>query len=152
MSPGELAKVVDWIEDRWPGTKAWRYADKIANDFIALPETAVWEAARNYYNAGHRTAPTPAETREAALRIARGAGTFDPQATDCNVRGHHGPLAIELVGKEGEDKREAMCVDCGTIRYGTSRQFPTVGEREAREKGGLGPDAPEDTIADRIAP
>jgi hypothetical protein len=150
--PTELAKVVDWIEDRWPGTKAWRYADKIAHDYLNLPETAVWEAAWNYYNSGARTAPTTSELRESALRIARAKGELDPQATDCDARGHHGALAIaDLEPKDGEPRREAQCVDCHTIRIGTPAQFPTVGERAAREKG-LGPDAPEDLIADRIAP
>lgn len=150
MTPGELAKLAEWAEDRWPGTRAFRNIDRTASDFGGLPAKAVWEAARNHYNAGNRTAPTLSELKAEAARIARGQGLTDPQQAACDTRGRHGAFAIDDIGtKDGEPWREATCVDCGTTVRKPARHLLTEGEKTDLEARG---EAPADPIADRIAP
>lgn len=138
MSPGELASFVDWIEDRWPGTRSWRHVEKpsVAADFARLPEKTVWEAGRNYYDAGHRTAPTIPEVREAARTIARATGEFDPQAVDCDRRGSHRAMAIAPHGtdNDGNPLREGLCIDCHTMVIRPEQGLRTVGEAAAAEE------------------
>lgn len=148
MSPTELAKVIDYCEDRWPGTRNFRQWDKAAWDFAGIPAEAVHEAARAHFNQGERTAPTLSQLRAEGARIAAQRGLIDPQSTSCDVRGHHSRSRAITELEDGN--REAQCLDCGSTIIRPANQLLTVGEAEEIEQAGR--EAPADPIADRIAP
>jgi hypothetical protein len=158
MSPSELAKVIDYCEDRWPGTRNFKNWDKAAWDFGSIPAKAVHEAAQNHFAAGERTAPTLSQLRAEGARIAAQRGLTDPQGTNCDVRKAHGAWAIETVydshgrpktDDKGNTLREAMCVDCGTTVIRPAHQLLTAGE--AAEQRETAKEAPE-SFSDKVAP
>lgn len=152
MTPTELAKVAEWVEARWPGTRNFRETEKFAWDFQTLPDEAVWEAARAYDAAGNKHAPTQSELKRAAREITRGRGLSTATET-CEQRGRHSRnWAIADTGKtdgDGRALREAQCVDCAAIVVRPAHQLPTVGE--AAETAARAGD-PTDPYADKVAP
>ena len=153
MSPTELAKLIDFMEDRWPSTRNWRHADRIAHDFSGLQDANVWEAARNHYNAGNRNAPTPSELKHAASEIQRGKAGMEADRQNCEKRGRHSRnwaiADLDKTNDKGQPLREGQCVDCGTIIIRPAHQLLTVGEAVEQEKEH---GAPADPLADAIAP
>jgi len=153
MNPSELGEVVDYCEDRWPGTRNFRAWDKAAGDFASVPAAGIWEAAHNHFNAGERTAPTLSQLKAQGAMLAASQGMGDPDDNHCDIRGHHSRnwAIADIEATEGSDRlREAQCLDCGTIIIKPAHQIATVGEAAARLKEG-GSSVP-DHIADRIAP
>jgi hypothetical protein len=159
MSPNELIKVIEYCEDRWPGTRNYRAVEKAAWDFAAIPAEAVHQAAQNHFAAGERSAPTLSQLRAEGARIAAQRGLTDPQGTDCDVRKHHGAWALDWARDShgrtktddaGHPLREAMCVDCGTTVIRPANQLLTVGEHEAQREAGQEPQGP--TLTDIVAP
>lgn len=148
MSPSELSEVVDYCEDRWPGTRNFRAWDKTAADFSPIPKAGVWEAAHNHFNAGERTAPTLSQLRQQGALLASSQGLGDPADNHCDIRGHHSRNWAIIDIADG--KREGECLDCGAIVIRPAHQMATVGEAAARAKEGT-PAMP-DELADRIAP
>jgi hypothetical protein len=158
-TPTELTRVVEYCEDRWPGTRNFRHVEKTAWDFGGIPARALHEAAQQHFANGERTAPTLSQLRSEGARIAAQRGWTDPQGTECDVRKHHGAWAIENLRdshgqpktENGEQLREAMCVDCGTTVIRKASAMLTVGE-EAEVRDGDREPPPGDTLADRISP
>lgn len=148
MTPTELADVIDYCEDRWPGTRNYRAWDRAAYDFIAIPADAVREAAQNHYRAGERTAPTLSQLRAEGARLAAGKGLIDPNTSNCDTLGEHGNWAIDIAD---DGTRESTCLRCGATRRGDTKTMLTVGERAALTDR-YGAPAPPDEIADRISP
>lgn len=152
MTATELANLIDWIQDRWPNVSALRNWEAVAIDFAGIPSAAVREAAENHYKAGNRTAPTFAELRSEGAKIAGNRGMTDPQANNCDVRNSHSRnwAVVEIEG----GKREAQCLDCGSIIIRPAHQLRTVGEVEDGQTAGpAGPASTGyDTLTERIAP
>ena len=144
MNSADLAAIVDFCEDRWPGTRNFRRWDRTIQDFVAIPAEAAWAAVRDHFNSGERTAPTLSQIRGSAATIARDRA-MTTTTTDCSRR--HDRVAIT---DHDEITREAMCLDCGTIIYRPIDQLPTVGE--AKQRLADGADPLPDELADRIAP
>ncbi len=144
----EMAGVIDWIKDRWPTSSAYRQWERVVHDFTAIPVTAVSEAARLHYEAGNKIAPTFAELRAEAARLAAQGGLIDPQASSCDVVGHSRNWAITELA---DGMRSAECVACGTVIIKKAAALPTVGEAAIIAKEGRMP-AEADELADRIAP
>ena len=109
MTLVDLARAVDWIETRWGSSKAWQRWEELFEDFATYTAGALKQALYEFYNAGHRYAPTPSELKKKIsevqrLRIERGD---DPVSRVC--LGDHvfaGP------GPDDED-RHYYCVLCG---------------------------------------
>lgn len=105
----DLEKAVDWIETRWGTSKAWARWEELYDDFANYTAGALRQALHQFYKAGHRYPPSPAELMKAtaevqALRIARGD---DQIPRDCS--GDHvwaDPLPFE-------EDRHRICVLCG---------------------------------------
>lgn len=149
-TPGELAQIVEYCEHRWPGTRNYRDYGETVHDFTNIPAAALREAAQDHYHSGARTAPALSELRKAAVAISHQRGLNDPNSTSCEVRGDHSrSWAVTPIG-DGK-KREAQCLDCGTVLIRPADQLPTVGEAEDREKGSR-LEAPDDEMTQRIAP
>lgn len=153
MSPVELAKVIDFLEDAWPGTRNFRHAEKLAHAFGGLPARAVWEAANNHFNAGNKHAPTISELKESAAMIARGQAGLEVDRANCDSRGHHSRnwaiTDIDKTDDKGQRLREAMCVDCGATVIRPAGQLLTVGEKALQDATAA---MPQDPLGDRIAP
>lgn len=125
MIPSQFEEEVAWLEDRWPGTKNYKNWARVAYDFIGIPQAAMREASETFYNTGAKMAPAISELRSAAAEIAVRRGLTDPNATNCDIQGRHGNLAIdELSG----DRRRATCVLCGSSWVRAAVDLPTVGE------------------------
>lgn len=152
MSPSELAKVAEWVEARWPGTRNFRDAEKFAQDFLALPDAAVWEAVRAYDAEGNKHAPTQSELKRTAREITRGRG-LTSEVESCEQRGRHSRnWAVTDTGKtdaEGRPLREAQCVDCAAVVVRPAHQLLTVGEAADAARRAADPTDP---FADRVAP
>ncbi len=153
MTPTELADVIEYCEDRWPGTRNYRAFEKVAYDFLPLSAKSVREAAQAHYQSGERTAPTLSPLRDDGARIGGRDGHQDPASTNCDIRRHHSKnRAITDIPSKGPDPlRESMCLDCGATIIRPANELQTVGEIAEAAKLGTR-EAPEDIIADRIAP
>jgi hypothetical protein len=160
-TPTELARVVEYCEDRWPGTRNFRHVEKAAWDFGGIPARALHEAAQHHFTAGERTAPTLSQLRHEGARIAVERGWTDPQTTECATRGHHGARAIEdardshgrlKTDGNGNPLREGMCVECGDTTIRPAHQLLTEGEKAAQREGAQEPAGAGDPLADRISP
>lgn len=157
-TPTEVARVIEYCEERWPGTRAFRHAEKAAWDFAGIPAKALHAAAHAHFAAGERNAPTLSQLRAEGARQATQMGLTDPQATNCDTRGHHGNWAVEdlrdnkgriKTDDNGSPLREAMCVDCQTTIIRPARHLLTAGEaKEAAEAAS----EPADTLSDKVAP
>lgn len=149
MTPNELADVIEYCEDRWPGTRNFRRFEKVAYDFLSLDAASVREAAQNHYHAGERTAPTLAHLRAEGARIGGQRGHADPASSNCELRKHHS--RVRAITELPEGKRQSECLDCGGTIIRPAAKLPTVGElAEAAKIGTL--EAPDDVISERIAP
>ena len=151
MTPTALADVIEFCEDRWPGTRNYRAFEKVAYDFAPLSAESVHQAAQAHYQSGERTAPTLSQLRAEGARIGGRDGYQDPASTNCELRRHHSKARAvsEIPGPKG--LRESMCLDCGATIIRPAAELQTVGElAEAAQLGTR--EAPEDVIADRISP
>lgn len=141
MTPSEFAGVLEYLEDRWPGTKNYRNAPAVYNDFASLPGGAVTEAAQDLFRSGQRYAPTLAELCDQARQRASRYRDDDPTTVACDRRHRHGALGIlpdrlTAVTPEGRDSlsappehRIAVCVDCHAELIRPATQLATETER-----------------------
>lgn len=164
----EISGLIDWIKERWPSASGFRHWERVARDFAMVPMDALWEAARGFYDAGNRTAPTFSELKREAVRIASDRGMTDPRSVGCDIKGH-GNWAITDLGRtdaDGHPLREAECVDCNTTIIRPAHKLLTVGELAEQQKRGREADPvtgivgnlaekwsePDSDETDRIAP
>jgi hypothetical protein len=135
MTPYELTDLVEWIEDRWPGTRNFRNVDRVAHDFAVIPHAAAQLAAEDAFKSGSKYAPTLSELRREAARIAHEHGMLDPSLSSCDTRGFHGVFVIDThdttVGRVAPAMREATCVECGLTVKALESKLLTVGEQAA---------------------
>lgn len=78
----DMSRAVDWIEVRWPNSKAWENWEALTEDFAGFTPGAVMEALHQVYQGGSRFAPSPSELMKAvrpvqARRVQEGTDSFD---------------------------------------------------------------------------
>lgn len=163
MTPAEFAAVIEYLEDRWPGTRNYRNATAAYSDFAHLPAGAARESAQGFYRAGQRLAPAFSELLSATVQASpRHRGDTDPTEGTCDRRRRHGALAIfpDPLVAIVDDRRDslsvppehrlAICSDCHAEVIRPASQLQT--ETEARVHQAHRQPPPGYDRSDRIAP
>lgn len=138
VTEAQLVELAEWVEDRWPNARGFNRPDRVAWEFRHLPAVAVKEAAQAHFDAGNSRPPSYAELKREGARIAAARNMLDPNINDCDVRGYHGPWAIDTPMKVTVEPippgyREATCVGCGLVKRDTASKLKTVGEAAEAE-------------------
>lgn len=113
MTRAEYLELIEWIEKRWIGTRAWANADELYYDFSAYGSDVAMSAARRLFAEGLQGAPSPSKLMAAIRDVAAntpGAVAL-PQGPHRHVFEHREPF--HLYGdlhSMGKGPGERFCV------------------------------------------
>lgn len=112
MNATELARGVDWMTTRWGPQPAWKEWDRFWTDFAPFTPGALMQTLSEWYQAGEKFAPKPAELLKAVTETARRrhvSGADPMPELVCDSHSWAMPFPHEVV-------QERMCVRCGEVR------------------------------------
>lgn len=130
MTVIEFEELVDWIEARWPSSKAFQRWETLAGDFYQVPKAAAEIVLQEHYDEGNKYPLSVSQLKKQASHIAYAKQMIDPELSECSVRGFHGVFAVQTedtyygmvphnggLGKLPPGFAEGTCVVCGvTVR------------------------------------
>lgn len=127
MTPDGYQRMLEYLEDLFPDTKAYRSAGKLFHEFAAIPDQVGERAARDLVAEGRRMAPTVSELIATASRLLRDMpDSRDPYLSDCEALNEEhtwGILEEDPIGR-----RLGHCAKCGTQRWHAPGKLLTKSE------------------------
>lgn len=124
MTGSDFNKLISWLEDRWPGTRAYRKAEDLFVDFMYADQRDAFDAAHHFYHEGRKTAPTASELIAQTRKLAKARGREKPQ-----IECENHVWAILAEDPETHE-REAMCSVCKEERTFPAGTLNTLAETD----------------------
>lgn len=123
MTGSELARIAEYILDRWPSAAAWKNADRYFEDFSPMRFKPTMAAVVAMFRSGRTHGPSPSEV----LADARQMKAFEEEGRQSCV--NHVWAILEEHEETGF--REAMCSICQQTGSFPPGRLRTPGELEA---------------------